>query len=102
MKDKNYLHHVAIQVDEIETSVAFYQLTFEAKVEYQDDTWALLDVGSDTKLALVTKNQHPPHICFVSPIAKVYKNTLKTHRDGTRSKYIKDPSGNVIELLLLE
>tara|TARA_R100001510_G_C7525854_1_gene119396 strand:- start:19 stop:327 length:309 start_codon:yes stop_codon:yes gene_type:complete len=93
------LHHVAIQVTDIPTSVDFYKMTFNAKVEYQDDTWALLNVRSRTRLALVLKSKHPPHIAFVSKIASLYKNSLVTHRDGTRSKYINDPSGNVIEIL---
>ena len=97
-----YLHHIAIQVSDIKTSVNFYQTMFNAEVEYQDETWALLNVGSRTKLALVLENEHPKHICFVTPLVKVYKGTLKEHRDGTKYKYIEDPSGNVIEMLLEE
>ena len=95
----SYLHHVAIQVKDIVTSTDFYKITFDARVEYQDETWALLSIGSETKLALVLKESHPTHIAIVTPIASVYKEELKEHRDGVRYKYIEDPSGNTIEII---
>ena len=95
----SYLHHVAIVVKDISTSVTFYTVTFDAKVLYQDKTWALLSLNSRTNIALVLKDQHPPHIAIVTDIATVCASELKTHRDGIRYKYIKDPSGNVIEIL---
>ncbi len=95
----SYLHHVAIVVKDIATSVTFYTLTFDAEVIYEDKTWALLSLNSKTKIALVLENQHPPHIAIVTDIATICASELKTHRDGMRYKYIKDPSGNVIEIL---
>jgi len=91
------IHHVAISVSNIATAVDWYRATFRCEVEYQDDTWALLKFAN-ASLALVIAEQHPPHLGFVTPKAESY-GELKTHRDGTRSIYISDPSGNAVELL---
>jgi catechol 2,3-dioxygenase-like lactoylglutathione lyase family enzyme len=93
------LHHVAIAVGDIAEAVRWYRETFRCEVAYQDATWAMLRF-SNTNLALVTPGQHPPHLGFVTPteVAESY-GTLKPHRDGTRSIYIADPSGNPVELL---
>jgi extradiol dioxygenase family protein len=73
------IDHIAITVDDLDKTVEFYLQTFKAKVLYRDDTWAFLRFGN-IKLA------------FVIP-------GLKTHRDGTRSIYLKDPSANTIEIM---
>ena len=47
-------------------------------------------------MALVVEDEHPYHIGFeVEDVGT--KSTL--HRDGSISRYIKDPSGNSIELI---
>jgi catechol 2,3-dioxygenase-like lactoylglutathione lyase family enzyme len=91
------LHHVAISVKNVAESVNWYRETFRCEISYQDETWALLTFGN-VSLALVIPEQHPPHLGFVSPRAAEF-GPLKTHRDGTRSCYISDPSGNAVELL---
>jgi catechol 2,3-dioxygenase-like lactoylglutathione lyase family enzyme len=91
------VHHVAIEVRSVSESVQWYVDRFRCHVEYQDETWALLSFAN-VKLALVTSGQHPPHLGFVTDDAVSYGN-LRTHRDGTRSVYITDPSGNAVELI---
>lgn len=91
------IDHIAISVDDIASSVEWYQKQFRCSIEYQDSTWALLGFGN-VRLALVIAEQHPPHIGIVTPDAEKY-GELKMHRDGTRSTYISDPSGNAVELL---
>ncbi len=91
------IHHVAISVTDIQAAVDWYTRTFQCKVSYQDDTWALLDFAN-LKLALVVPSQHPAHIAFVSPEAEKF-GTLKPHRDGTRSCYVTDPAGNPVEIM---
>lgn len=91
------IHHIAIPVRDIAEAVTWYTKHLQCKISYQDATWALLDFAN-TKLALVIPSQHPMHIGFVIPDAEQY-GTLKTHRDGTRSCYIADPSGNAVEML---
>ena len=58
-----------------------------------DESWGYLQFDN-IKLALVLKDEHPPHIAF-----EVDEVEGKTHRDGSVSKYIDDPSGNKIELI---
>lgn len=97
MPDLDSLDHIAIPVDDIAASVAWYTRTFRCEVKYQDDTWAFLAFGN-IRLALVIPSQHPAHIAFVSAEAEKF-GTLKTHRDGTRSCYVTDPAGNSVEIM---
>ena len=91
------IHHVAIAVRDLKVAVEWYRAHFHCRVSYQDDTWAMLDFAN-MKLALVMPEQHPPHLAFVNPEAERF-GTLKTHRDGTRSCYVRDPAGNSVEIL---
>ncbi|MES1258735.1 MAG: VOC family protein [Acidobacteriota bacterium] len=91
------LDHVAIPVQDVASSVLWYTQTFRCKVKYQDLTWALL-AFDNIDVALVIPTQHPAHLGFVSPEAEKF-GALKTHRDGTRSCYVADPSGNSVEIL---
>jgi catechol 2,3-dioxygenase-like lactoylglutathione lyase family enzyme len=91
------IHHIAIAVQDVRSAVEWYRAHFQCKVSYQDDTWAMLDFAN-LKLALVIPQQHPPHLGFVHPEAEKY-GVLQTHRDGTRSCYVRDPAGNSVELL---
>ncbi|MBU6451939.1 MAG: VOC family protein [Cyanobacteria bacterium REEB67] len=91
------IDHIAIEVQDLDKTVEFYLQTFKAKVIYRDDTWAFLRFAN-IKLAFVVPSQHPPHIAFISERAEEF-GQLKTHRDGTRSIYVKDPSDNTIEIM---
>lgn len=91
------LDHVAISVHDIGESVRWYSENFQCRVTYQDATWALLEFAN-VRLALVIPSQHPPHIAFVRADAEQF-GPLKAHRDGTRSTYIADVSGNPVEIL---
>lgn len=97
MKELDSIDHVAIPVEDIAASVDWYRKKFHCDIRYQDDTWALL-AFDNIRLALVIPSQHPAHIGFVSPEATKF-GALKTHRDGTRSVYVNDPSGNSVEIL---
>ncbi|MGB5398545.1 MAG: VOC family protein, partial [Gammaproteobacteria bacterium] len=91
MKNKNNtrlpdtIHHVAIQVSDIQRAVDWYTEKFKVKVTYQDETWAMLQFNN-ISLALVLPEQHPPHIAIESPDAEAF-GALTKHRDGTRSVY---------------
>lgn len=91
------IHHVAIQVPNINDAVDWYIDNFETKILYQDKSWAFLKF-QDLNLALVLPDQHPPHIAFEKDDADKY-GELTPHRDGTASIYIDDPFGNKIEIL---
>lgn len=93
------IHHVAIQVEDLEKTLAWYKNEFEVEVTYQDDSWAMIKF-ENVSLALVLPNQHPGHFAIESAKAGSY-GELTYHRDGTSSVYIKDPSGNSVEMLKL-
>ena len=94
------LDHIAIVVKNIEKSVLWYLENFNAKIKYQDETWAMLEV-CNTSVALTLINQHPPHIAFKIDNESLFPEGLdiKMHRDGTKYVYQKDIDGNVIELI---
>ena len=91
------IHHIAIQVEDLKTSLEWYKNNFAVRVAYADETWALLEFAN-VALALVVPNQHPPHFAIVSAHAERY-GPLTQHRDGSASVYIQDPAGNTIEML---
>ena len=87
------IDHIAIVVNDIKESVAYYVDNYDCMILHCDESWGYLQFDN-TKLALVLKDEHPPHIAF-----EVDEVEGKTHRDGSVSKYIDDPSGNKIELI---
>ncbi|MCR9245985.1 MAG: VOC family protein [bacterium] len=93
----SHLHHVAVQVEDIGKAAEWYRSVLGCEIEYQDQTWAMLALAN-MRLALVIPEQHPPHFCVTRDDATKF-GELTTHRDGTKSVYIKDPWGNSIEVL---
>ena len=91
------IDHVAIQVKDINKSLNWYLKHFKCKKIYSDETWAFIEFNN-TKLALVTKEEHPLHFAVINNSIDVEKN-VKKHRDSSISKYINDPDGNKIELI---
>ena len=90
------IDHIALQVNDIKESVEYYK-NYGSRVLYQDETWAFLEFDN-IKLALVVEDEHPYHIAFEVDILPHTENVQK-HRDGSISYYIKDPSGNTIEII---
>ena len=95
--DLDELHHVAIQVQDIERAVSWYRDTFRCEVSWKDETWALLKFAN-TSLALVLPGEHPPHLAFSMEGVELL-GALEPHRDGTRSIYIEDSEGNTVECI---
>jgi catechol 2,3-dioxygenase-like lactoylglutathione lyase family enzyme len=91
------IHHVAIPVPDIAKALEWYTSRFNCRVEYVDETWALLEFAN-AKLALVLPNEHPSHFALTRPDANTF-GKLVTHRDGLHSVYINDAFGNSIEIL---
>ncbi len=98
-KPLDNIHHLALQVDDIDKSINWYRSHFVCEVAYEDSTWALLKFGN-ISLALVLPSQHPMHVAVAREDASLYGQPI-LHRDGTRSVYIEDPSGNHLEMLEL-
>ena len=96
--------HMAVNAGKLRETVDWYVHRFGASVLYQDDSWAFLRVGG-SKLALLTPGQHPPHLAFavteqrLTSAAADSGKAVKAHRDGTKSIYLEDPSGNAVELI---
>ena len=57
------IDHIAIQVDNVKESVAWYMDNYDCMIIYCDDTWAMLQ-WDNIKLALVVDDEHPFHIAF--------------------------------------
>ena len=95
--DLDQIDHIAVQVEDIAAAVDWYKQTFKCTIEYQDPTWAMLNF-SNIKIALVLPREHPPHIGIIRKDADVF-GKLKTHRDGTQSCYVCDPSKDILEVL---
>jgi catechol 2,3-dioxygenase-like lactoylglutathione lyase family enzyme len=93
------LHHVAVTVSNVKETVDWYTQKFACAVKYQDESWAIVQFAN-VSLAFVLAEQHPPHFAVIGDPA-IYGEP-KTHRDGTRSVYIKDPNGNNVEILALQ
>lgn len=93
------IHHIALQVSNLEESILWYTKNFSCQISYQDNTWALLKFGN-ISLALVHPDQHPSHFAITREDLTPF-GTPVPHRDGTSSVYIEDPSGNQIEMLKL-
>ena len=93
------IHHIAIQVKDLEQSLIWYTKNFACEIAYQDKSWALLKF-KNLSLALVHPDQHPQHFAVIREDITIY-GTPMPHRDGTSSVYIEDPNGNNIEMLKL-
>ena len=93
----SYLDHVAIKVDSIAEAVKWYETHLSCTVTWQDESWAFLQLAN-CGLALVAGDRHPPHVAVLTPSADVFGDPDE-HRDGTRSVYLLDESGNALEML---
>ncbi len=94
------IHHIAIQVEDVNKAVEWYSRQFDVELAYQDESWALLKFDN-ISLAIVVPGEHPPHFAVEDDEAEKY-GELTPHRDGTASIYINDPFGNAVEILKTE
>jgi len=97
MKKLDIIDHIAIQVNNIQDSLNWYIKNFKCNILYSDDTWAFIEF-SNTKLALVTHIEHPPHVAILDNYLKINNKVIR-HRDGSYSRYLQDLDGNYIELI---
>ncbi|MBV8360523.1 MAG: VOC family protein [Deltaproteobacteria bacterium] len=113
------LRHLALNVKDVARAADFYQRVFGMTVVWQPDTDNVyLSSGCDN-LALHrgsvgdSSAQSLDHLGFIVPTIEeleasyqwVHENQLdiarplRRHRDGSVSYYIRDPDGNVIQIL---
>lgn len=93
------VHHIAIEVDDIQQAIDWYQKQLNCTVAYQDASWGLLKLAN-ISIALVLPGSHPPHIGIVCDHPEQY-GVVQPHRDGTESVYVEDPFGNFVEMIRL-
>jgi catechol 2,3-dioxygenase-like lactoylglutathione lyase family enzyme len=113
------MHHVALNVNHMQPCLDFYVGLLGMRIEWQpDENDVYLTSGTDN-LALHRASQQPQgaqhldHIGFIigSPDeVDAWHDYLvdngveivkapRTHRDGARSFYCKDPDGNVVQMI---
>lgn len=54
----DHIHHIALQVKDLEETILWYTKNFACQIAYQDNSWALLKF-ENLSLALVHPDQHP-------------------------------------------
>ena|ERR1051326_897133 len=115
------LRHVALNVRDVKKSVDFYTRVLGMRVEWEpDDDNVYLTSGADNlaihrltdpdKLGPVQSVDHIGFVVRTAQDVDVWANRIKelgvpfvkepkTHRDGARSFYFKDPDGLLIQLI---
>jgi catechol 2,3-dioxygenase-like lactoylglutathione lyase family enzyme len=115
------LHHVALNVKDLESCERFYTELLGMRVEWRPDVDNVYLTGGSDNLALHRAAPGPEpgpaqrldHIGFVvadtrevdewfaflrSKGVTILKEP-KTHRDGARSFYCRDPDGNTVQMI---
>lgn len=97
--------HVAHQVPNVAAAVRWYcEHLPGCRVLYEDESWAFVQ-GPGVKLAFVLEGRHPDHIGWrvteteLERLAREHDQTIRAHRDKTRSFYVKAPGGRWIEFI---
>ena len=100
------LDHVAVVSREMAADIEFYaRLGFTVETRYGD--WAMLRDSAGRGIALLSpEGHHPAHFALrtssrasVDALGKKMAGRVVEHRDGTVSIYVKDPSGNALEII---
>lgn len=115
------LRHVALNVVDLQASVRFYRDVFGMTVEWEPDPDNVYMTSGADNLALhklpegqlAGGSQALDHIGFVvarpedvdtlaqkvQDMGLALAQPLKTHRDGARSFYVRDPGGVLVQVL---
>jgi catechol 2,3-dioxygenase-like lactoylglutathione lyase family enzyme len=91
------VHHLAVNVSDIPRAVKWYQSSFRCEVIFQDKTQAVLQFAN-IRLQLVLPSMEQPHLGFIRDDAATL-GELRERGDGSRSTFLADSSGNMIEII---
>lgn len=91
------IDHIAIEVADIQGSINWYTTSFSCEVEHRDALSATLKFGN-IRLALVLPSQQRRHLAFRRQDAASF-GELFEQRDGVRSTFLADPTGNIVEIV---
>ncbi|MBL7662630.1 VOC family protein [bacterium] len=97
MKTLDTIHHIAINVADLKAALNWYTTSYACEVQYQDLQRAVLQF-ENVKLTLVLPSQEPAHLAFVREDASAL-GELQERREGWRSTFLSDPTGNIIEIV---
>jgi catechol 2,3-dioxygenase-like lactoylglutathione lyase family enzyme len=112
------MRHVALNVAKLEETEHFYVELLGMQVEWRPDEDNIYLTSGNDNLALHRAEpgdcaQHLDHIGFIIPVMQqvdewytfltandieIFKPP-RTHRDGARSFYCRDPDGNVVQII---
>ena len=116
----NGMHHVALQVRKYEETRAFYINQIGLQIEWEPDSDNVYLTSGTDNIALhraegdkVENAQTLDHIGFtlgeIEQVDEWYAyllelqtervNPPRTHRDGARSLYFKDPEGTLVQMI---
>lgn len=90
------VHHVAINVADIDRALKWYLNSFSCRVLQQEKTFAVLEFAN-LKLVLCLPSQEPPHLAYTRSDAASF-GQLELRADGLRSTFLADVAGNMIEI----
>lgn len=95
--EPDVVHHVTVQVGDLERAIAWYGETFRAKLLRRASNRAVFAFGS-LELHLVGPGTQPAGITIVRhDVAKM--GPSKRRADGVRQLHLVDPWGNAIEVI---
>ena len=91
------LHHVTLQVGDVDRAARWYVETFRCETVHRDARRVVVAFG-DLQVHLVRADLEPPSLTLVRPdVAEMGPSTRRP--DGVRMLRLVDPWGNVIEVV---
>lgn len=93
----DHLHHVTINVADLQRAIRWYTTSARCEVVQQESTFAVLRFAN-ILLTLSLPSQGRPHIAVVRTDAAEF-GELMENSDGTRSTFVADPTGNLVEIV---
>ena len=91
------IHHIAIQVANLQEAINWYTSSFRCKLVHQDKREAILEF-ENTKLLLTLPSMQQRHIAFRREDAESF-GELRPQTDGSQGTAVSDPTGNIVKII---